>query len=55
MKKTEESFCNCCKWYECYDDGDGYWDIWCDNGNVFYWNGPPEIYPKDCKYYEEDK
>jgi len=44
-----------CVFYNCYDDGGGYTDIWCDNGkaSVFL----EEKYPEECEFFkpEEDE
>jgi hypothetical protein len=47
----EMTECQDCKNFNCYDDGLGYWDIWCD-GLVHWKESPPEKYPKECEYYE---
>ncbi|KKL12038.1 hypothetical protein LCGC14_2539770 [marine sediment metagenome] len=43
-----------CKFYNCYDDGDGRWDMWCsENPKVFL----EEKYPEECEFFkpEEDE
>ena len=47
MKITE---CWLCRNYLCYDDGDGYTDIWCD-APIYYKYCPPEYFPAVCWFY----
>lgn len=55
INKMEEGHsCDNCKHYNCYDDGDGRWDIWCskphevDDGSISTWK------PNDCNDFEAD-
>ena len=48
----EDKFCEDCKHYECYDDGDGYIDEWCslDNDcNIYRYEA------EKCRDYEKNE
>lgn len=47
MKITE---CWLCKNYQCYDDGDGRYDIWCD-APIYYKYCPEDYYPDVCWFF----
>ena len=61
QKKIEDAkvtYCNECKFYCCYDDGDGRYDVWCDSPDLTYkeYGEFDLIYkdPEHCPYYEEE-
>ena len=59
MSEEDITICGICKWFEAYDDGDGYVDSWCDNPkvNITNWGETTFLYKdsEHCPYYEEVK
>jgi len=55
--KGERSVCGVCKWFECYDDGCGCYDMWCAHPKVNISNcGETDFLYKDvdhCPFFEE--